>query len=69
MANMSYCRFQNTRIDFDDCVKELEDMLSDGKTLDDLSREEKGAAIRLRALAEEYMEYFDQLEEREDPDE
>jgi hypothetical protein len=29
MSNMSYCRFQNTSTDFDDCVEYIHDNLSD----------------------------------------
>ena len=37
MANMSYCRFQNTKKDLDDCITALEN-------LDINSKEEKKAA-------------------------
>lgn len=46
MANMSYCRFQNTLADLDDCADALEAMLT-GADHDELSREERDAAIRL----------------------
>lgn len=46
MSNMSYCRFQNTLADLDDCADALEAMLTGGDH-DELSREEREAAIRL----------------------
>lgn len=30
MSNMSYCRFQNTANDFDDCADVIEELLEDG---------------------------------------
>ena len=45
MSNMSYCRFQNTASDLEDCKDALEEMIGDrtGK----LSQEELHAAKRL----------------------
>lgn len=31
MANMSYCRFQNTANDLEDCVEHMDDDLSDSE--------------------------------------
>jgi hypothetical protein len=45
MANMSYCRFQNTAMDLDDCQSALEAMTSEPER--PLSREELAAAKRL----------------------
>lgn len=48
MSNMSYCRFENTARDFDDCAGALEDLQAgDGK----LSRSELVAAKRLANAA------------------
>lgn len=56
MANMSYCRFQNTLIDFEDCF----DALENGKSM---SSEEQRAAFWLiqkaRELAEQFEDYSD----------
>lgn len=63
MANMSYCRFQNTRIDLRDCVDEmgnaefLEDL--------DLSIEEKHAMNRMYQLCQDFITEFDRLNEEE----
>jgi hypothetical protein len=43
MSNMGYCRFQNTAGDLEDCLEALDD----AGGIDDLSGEEKRAAIRL----------------------
>lgn len=45
MSNMSYCRFQNTLLDMEDCKNTLEEMISDGGGK--LSREELQAAKAL----------------------
>lgn len=45
MANMSYCRFQNTAMDLDDCQSALEAMTNEPER--PLSREELAAAKRL----------------------
>lgn len=63
MANMSYCRFENTANDVQDCVRALQD----GDL--PLSRYERGSAKRLRRLALEYLDLYDtyaELIERED---
>jgi hypothetical protein len=57
MANMSYCRFQNTLSDFEDCL----DALESGKTMSD---DEQRAAFWLiqkaRELAERFEDYSDE---------
>lgn len=50
MANMSYCRFHNTAIAFDDCAVTLDRMM-DGEG-EPLSPEELAAAKRLIARAQ-----------------
>ena len=56
MANMSYCRFQNTLGDFEDCV----DAIDNAK---ELSLKEEEAAFWLikkaRALAEQFEDHSD----------
>lgn len=47
MSNQSYCRFQNTLNDLDDCLRAIEDGINeDGQ----LSTEELNAAVRLVML-------------------
>lgn len=50
MANMSYCRFQNTLRDLRDCANALEDMAETGK---DLSGDELRARDRLIELCKD----------------
>ena len=48
MANMSYCRFQNTLPDLSDCLEALDDGVLDRD--DGLSEEEMRAAKKLIAM-------------------
>lgn len=59
MANMSYCRFRNTSIDFEDCINGLNDIIN-GED-DALSFDERCAAERLYRMCEEYMEAFEEM--------
>lgn len=53
MANMSYCRFQNTSKDLKECLDVLDAMVEqDGEDVASLSEEEAGAALSLIAYAE-----------------
>lgn len=52
MGNMSYCRFQNTASDFEDCVEELRYGLPEGE-------QEQQAAKHLYELSKEYIEYYE----------
>lgn len=54
VANMSYCRFENTVGDFKDCLEALRE----GNLL--TSREEHRAARQLLKLAAEMVEEFDE---------
>jgi len=51
MANMSYCRFQNTALALDDCADAMEEILAgDGEGENDtaqLSRDEFEALVRM----------------------
>lgn len=49
---MSYCRFQNTAQDLDDC----NDALADPSEIAELSREEQKAMVRMADLALTYLE-------------
>jgi hypothetical protein len=58
MANMSYCRFQNTLGDFEDCL----DALDSGKAMSD---DEQRAAFWLIKRARELAEQFEDRSEEE----
>lgn len=62
MANMSYCRFRNTKLDLQDCVYTLEDMTNEKI---DLSIEEKNAALAMYSLCKEFMCYYEELVEND----
>lgn len=67
MSNMSYCRFQNTSNDLQDCIDALdnyvEDTLEDEDGLTNLSKNEKRAAEDMRQQCETYIRIFDEAEE------
>jgi hypothetical protein len=55
MANMSYCRFENTSRDFEDCLEAIE---NDG--FDSLSENEQHYAKKLLRLSKQFAEAFDE---------
>ena len=58
MSNMSYCRFQNTHLDLQDCVEELEYADSD-VFLDELSAAEFVAMQKMYHLCKLYIQNHD----------
>lgn len=62
MANMSYCRFQNTVIDLQDCYDALEEMGDDEEMIEDLSSEELRAKKKLIQLCEDIINDFGEEE-------
>ena len=60
MSNMSYCRFENTSRDLDDCVEAIRN-----QNLTDLSRREIDAFISLVAMAKDLAEDFENYNEDE----
>lgn len=62
MANMSYCRFENTNMDLADCVNALEGIIYDQE---EVSEREWHCAKRMKEWCERYLEVFDDLEEDE----
>jgi uncharacterized protein YhfF len=57
MANMSYCRFENTTKDMQDCINAIEE----GETRD-LSRYEAAALREFLDLANEIKQYAPDIE-------
>ncbi len=55
MSNMSYCRFENTSRDFEDCLEALEN-----EGFDSLSENEKHYAKKLLRLSKQFAEAFDE---------
>ena len=62
MANMSYCRFENTNSDLADCVKALEGVIYDQE---EISKREWLFARSMKEWCERYLEVFDDLDEDE----
>ena len=60
MANMSYCRFYNTSHDLRDCLDALEDISS----FSDIDSEDENRAIhRIAALAQLYLDRYEELQQ------
>lgn len=59
MGSMSYCLFRNTADDFSGCLEKI----GNAKNINEFSAGEAGAARDLREMAEQYIEWFDQLDE------
>ena len=70
MANMSYCRFQNTSNDLADCVNVIEDAIDEGMSIDafleGMSSEEQRAFRRLVDLADKLQGAVEALENNMD---
>ena len=64
MANMSYCRFQNTELDLRDCNNEMDDAY----TLNDmdLSSDEYKAMLRLVNLCQDVLDNYERLKNAEE---
>ncbi len=62
MPNMSYCRFENTLRDLEDCHSALNSIYDD---IEDMSKYEKNAAIELVALCKSISEEWTEDEIRE----
>lgn len=64
MANMSYCMFENTYNDLDQCYEALADALDEGSLrefLDNMSAEERWAFKRMRSLVNDMVEAYDHV--------
>ena len=57
MGNMSYCRFQNTVSELEDCVDAIADA-----GIDCLPEAEKRAASRMYELCASYVEMYESIE-------
>lgn len=63
MANMSYCRFENTTLDLADCVDALDEVVNNG---DEISKSEWEYAKRMRVWCERFIDIFDEIEDEEE---
>lgn len=67
MANMSYCRFENTSNDLHDCVRALNEANESGQTLAQFMRQssdhERRSLAQMRKLCEQFIEEYETLVE------
>lgn len=64
MSNMSYCRFENTAQDLQDCIDSLDNFNGDKEEgYENLSRSEKSSADEMREMCETYIRIYDEVEE------
>lgn len=61
MSNMSYCRFQNTQSDLNDCVGALEG--AHDLTQLELSNDEMGAMHTMAQQCQEFLDNYNRLQE------
>lgn len=68
MANMSYCRFQNTYTDFNECLNVVRDAVYDDVPFEyfaeELGADELKAFEQLYVRAKRFIELVDQLTDR-----
>jgi len=60
MSNMSYCRFENTSNDFEDCLDALYN-IETKEDLDELSTSEKRHLKKLYKQAQKYVEQYENI--------
>ena len=58
MSNMSYCRFENTARDLEDCLEAIENY-----EFDEMSNREADGVKKLLSLAQEITEYESEIED------
>ena len=66
MANMSYCRFENTSNDLQDCVYTMDDAYTLADL--DLSKTEMRSMQRMRELCQEFLDHYERLEQTDEFD-
>lgn len=66
MANMSYCMFENTYNDLDQCYEAMAEAINEGSLrefLDNMTTEERWAFSRMRSLVNDMVEAYDHVAE------
>ncbi len=64
MSNMSYCRFENTSNDLQDCLEAMQELIDNNGVDEDgdtLSKREINAMHNMRSMAEEFIELYETL--------
>jgi hypothetical protein len=65
MANMSYCRFENTSRDLQDCVAALDELADGAEFIRPLSTSERQSADWMVKLCQRYLELHSELVQSE----
>jgi hypothetical protein len=65
MANMSYCRFQNTVTDMEDCFNAMYEAVENGEPMD-LSNDEQRAFQRMYNLMEDMINMMEEVTQMEE---
>lgn len=66
MANMSYCMFENTYNDLNQCYEAMAEAINEGSLrefLANMSKEERWAFKRMRSLVNDMVEAYDHVAE------
>ena len=67
MPNMSYCRFLNTLLDMQDCLRAIKQIKEEGKEFcKELSQQECEAQYELYDVAKEFVEVMQMTFEKEE---
>lgn len=65
MSNMSYCRFENTSNDLQDCLEVMQEFINNKENVDEhgdtLSKTELNAMHNMRPMVEEFIELYEIL--------
>ena len=66
MANMSYCQYENTARDMNQCLETLEESYENADTLKEflatLSKDEQYGIGRMYSLCKEFVRIMDEME-------
>ncbi len=65
MANMSYCRFENTYSDLGDCVLALEGLACGEEKI---SESELAYARKMRSLCDDFLSLLDEIDDMDEKD-
>ena len=66
MSNMSYCMFENTRSDLQECYDTVCESIDAGKDpIKNLSKSEQAAAWNLLELCKEITRFYDNYDEED----
>lgn len=61
MPNMSYCRFQNTVVDMEDCNEALNELIEGEEEVSEISQAERQAMEKMAGIVAEMVAGFAEL--------